>query len=237
MIRFTLFGIPVEIQPWFWLTTAILGGGFHANSREGLIAMLLFMIAAFISILVHEFGHALVGRKFGGGWPRITLHAMGGLAHCEGARFSSSGLLKMIAAGPGAGMAFGALIICGLYVALPAADAANLVTFSLLGVLQSPASPELKAIFSNHLPAVILLRHFLWINFWWSLVNLLPILPLDGGRIAELFVRPRHRMFQIGAIAATGMALFGWLAMGSLFVAVMFGFFAWNNYRAMKNFG
>lgn len=237
MLRFTLFGIPVEIQPWFWLTAGLLGGGLRADTREGLIGTVLFMLAAFVSILVHEFGHALTGRKYGGGRPRITLWAMGGLAQCDGARLDRGGLLRMTAAGPGAGFAFAAVIIAGLYLTFPAEDAANLLRFSLLGSFQSMPSPRLRELFTENYQLVMLLRHFLWINFWWGMVNLLPVMPLDGGRIAELFVIPRSRLFLIGGVTASAMAAYGWFGMGSLYVALLFGYLAWTNFQSMKNFG
>ena len=34
MLRFTLFGIPIVVEPWFWLTMAFLGGGLNALQRN-----------------------------------------------------------------------------------------------------------------------------------------------------------------------------------------------------------
>ena len=65
MVRFTIFGIPVQIQPFFWITLAIIGGALGADSRAAIFSILLFVLASFISILVHELGHALTARKFG----------------------------------------------------------------------------------------------------------------------------------------------------------------------------
>ncbi|OYU43704.1 MAG: hypothetical protein CFE44_16935, partial [Burkholderiales bacterium PBB4] len=67
MIRFTIFGVPVEIQPMFWLTGAFIGGAINARTKEQILGVLVFMIVEAISILVHELGHALVGRRLGGG--------------------------------------------------------------------------------------------------------------------------------------------------------------------------
>ena len=61
MIRFNLFGIPVQVQPWFWLTLVLIGGGVGANTADELLLLALFVVAGFVSILVHELGHALAG--------------------------------------------------------------------------------------------------------------------------------------------------------------------------------
>ena len=79
MIEFKLFGIPVRVEPLFWLTIAILGGGLSAKSSEGLLLVALFVLAAFVSVLIHEMGHAMMIRKFG--LPtEITLTTLGGYA-------------------------------------------------------------------------------------------------------------------------------------------------------------
>ena len=87
MLRFTIFGIPVVVEPWFWLVMALLGGGVTALQRSypaDYLCVVLFMMAGFISVLVHELGHALTGWKRGGGQVWIRLWAMGGLAYQQG---------------------------------------------------------------------------------------------------------------------------------------------------------
>ena len=59
MIQFSLFNIPIRVLPWFWVTMAFIGGVLYADTKEALFELLLFMLAGFISILVHELGHAL----------------------------------------------------------------------------------------------------------------------------------------------------------------------------------
>ncbi len=114
MIRFTVFGVPVEIQPWFWITAALLGGATHVQTRDQLLGVLVFMVVATLSILVHEFGHALTGRKLGGGAAHIVLWALGGLAYNQGGRFTRWQRFWMIFMGPGAGFLLLALVVAGL---------------------------------------------------------------------------------------------------------------------------
>lgn len=64
MLRFRLFNIPVFVHPWFWLTLALIGGGLRANDTTALIEVAMFVLAGFVSVLVHEFGHALMIKKY-----------------------------------------------------------------------------------------------------------------------------------------------------------------------------
>ncbi|NOZ40262.1 MAG: hypothetical protein GXP24_08560 [Planctomycetes bacterium] len=74
-VHFRVLGIPVRVHPFFWIITLIIGmRGDSAPPAE----VLSWIVAVFVSILIHELGHALVQRRFGG-QPRIVLHGMGGL--------------------------------------------------------------------------------------------------------------------------------------------------------------
>jgi Zn-dependent protease len=108
------------------------------------------------SILWHELGHALTMRAFGFP-PRIELTALGGLAHWPGgASPSAREALLVSAAGPGAGLLLGAAA----------------------WALERHAGPL-------PYPADVAFRAAIWVNVWWSLFNLLPLLPLDGARVLD----------------------------------------------------
>ena len=64
----------------FWALAAFLGGALRAQSAQDWHRVILFMVAVFISILIHELGHALAGIRFGASTPSIQLHGLGGLA-------------------------------------------------------------------------------------------------------------------------------------------------------------
>lgn len=234
MIRFPLFGIPVEIQPFFWVTTALLGGAINARTPDSILAMLLFMAAAFVSILIHELGHATVGMKYGGGRAHIQLTAFGGLAINEGARLHRDHRLWMIAAGPGAGFGFFIAILALLGLAFNPSDVADFAAMVLFGKRPTFQTAELVMFLRENPWIHLLLRHLLWINFWWGIINLLPVMPLDGGLIADLFVRPQRRVFLIGTVAAGAMAAVGLLWLESIYTALLFGFLAWQNYQNMQ---
>ncbi|HBF16361.1 MAG TPA: peptidase, partial [Verrucomicrobiales bacterium] len=58
-----------------------LGGGIGIKSRQDFLMILLWIVVLFVSILVHELGHALTSRKMTGVTPSIKLWGMGGLAY------------------------------------------------------------------------------------------------------------------------------------------------------------
>ena len=72
---FTLGGIPVRVQPWFFIMILFLGS-LYISVGWGYVAS--WLVIATLSILVHEYGHAIAFRYYGLR-PSITLHGMGGL--------------------------------------------------------------------------------------------------------------------------------------------------------------
>jgi Zn-dependent protease len=234
MIRFSLFGIPVEVQPFFWVVSALMGGAINADSKMAVFAMALFVAAAFISILIHELGHALTGRRLGGGYAKILLTSFGGLAFNHGGRFNRQQRFWMIAAGPGAGFLFLIVILALLALAFNGPDVMAFTTQVLFGTRAPFTSDDLIS-FMREKPFIhLFLRHLLWINFWWGIINLLPVMPLDGGQITDLYVRPQRLVFLIGLIAGAGMAALAFLWLGSTYTALLFGYLAWQNYQNMQ---
>src|SRR5688572_12787579 len=74
--HFSLFGVPVRVSPWFWLASALLSWSF---ADEGMLYVAISMGCVFVSILLHEMGHVMVGRVFGS-HGHIVLYGFGGLA-------------------------------------------------------------------------------------------------------------------------------------------------------------
>src|SRR6202011_2917389 len=98
-LHFALFGIPVRVHPMFWLMAVLLGANMTAGRPD---LMFFWVLAVFLSILVHELGHALVIRSFGS-QPWITLYGMGGLASHAATRTDPGTHILISLAGPGAG--------------------------------------------------------------------------------------------------------------------------------------
>ena len=108
-LKWRMFGIPVRVHPMFWLLAALLGW----NSEMPKLTILVWMPCVLVSVVVHELGHALTARRFGGGQPQIVLHFMG-LA-TSGALAQSRERIIHILAGPGAGLIVATIsCACGL---------------------------------------------------------------------------------------------------------------------------
>src|SRR5215813_11934918 len=75
MLNFRVGPFPVRVYPWFFLSAVLLGGDFGFGWQ-----MLAWVFVVFLSVLVHELGHAVVGRAFGGR-PEIQLQAFGGVTY------------------------------------------------------------------------------------------------------------------------------------------------------------
>jgi membrane-associated protease RseP (regulator of RpoE activity) len=109
-----------------------------------------------VGILAHELGHAFAGRRLGLE-PWIRLMAFGGMTGWIRPRPLTPGQQILISvAGPAVGISIGgAVLVAGL-----------------------------AGVFADASPAVLqVLDYVLWVNLGWGILNLLPILPLDGGHI------------------------------------------------------
>lgn len=208
MLQFNIFGIPVTVQPFFWITLAILGsGGFRGgDTRMALLCMALFVLAGFISILVHELGHALTARKFGARC-HIVLEAFGGYAAYAGIAMSRLQSFLITAAGPLFQIIFGFLIF-GIAKQLP------------------PLQPT----------ADYFIHQLIVISWVWAAFNLLPILPLDGGRLLESVLGP-HRIkttLWVTIITAVSVGILLFTTTRSIFAPIFLGMFAWQAWKTLQ---
>lgn len=206
MVRFSILGIPVEVQPFFWVTLVILGGALDANSATAILGIGLFVVAGFISILVHELGHALMARKFGA-YSAITLQAFGGYAAYSGVHLSRTQSFTVTAAGPAVQL--------------------------LLGLAGWLLFPHLPALNPN---AHYFLGTLIWISIAWAVLNLLPVLPLDGGQMLNAVLGPQRIRLTLWVTVI--VAVVGGLAMygltGSLLFSLFLGMFAWQAFQALR---
>jgi Zn-dependent protease len=190
---FSLFGIPVRVLSSFWIFSLILGVGGATSAPAALRGILTVTAVWFISVLLHELGHALAARRYGL-QPSITLHFMGGLTHFEGGRLSRAQSCLVSFAGPAVGLLFGALVF--------------------VVARSSSPSPLARDIINS----------LLYINIGWTIINLLPVIPFDGGHIMASLLGPRRALaaWVISALVAAPAAAAG-LLKGSLWIAFIFG--------------
>lgn len=251
MIRFSIFGIPVSVDPIFWLIAFMLGGGLNAltgsDTQAAIMAGLVWVVAMFISILVHELGHALTGLKLGGGRAWIQLWAFGGLAYNQGGRFTQRNRAIMIAMGPGAGFLLYLLILIIAMVLLNPTIALGLAHYSLAKIyipivalftenqLYAPSIEFFNFITnpSNGMK-IRIFENFFTINLFWGLVNLLPVMPLDGGQLLNTYHKSPKQVHLISTITAIIVVITGAIAFKDLFLPILFGYLAFNSFNAYK---
>lgn len=206
MIQFSLFGIPIQIQPFFWVTMALLGGAIRASTSQALLELGLFVIAGFVSILIHELGHALTIKAFKLR-PSITLQAFGGYASYPSGILTRPQSFMVTAAGP------------ALQLILAAG------AFFLMDVPNIQDNPN-----TRYFVGTLFL-----ISTFWALLNLLPILPLDGGQLLNAVLGPARIRITLWVTIITAIVA-GVLLMrftGPLFL-IFLGFFAYQAFQALK---
>ena len=215
MIRFRLFGFPVTVEPWHWAILAFCGGALGIKDSEDLLPVLLFMAAGVVSIIIHELGHALTMRLFGGRHISIVLHGWGGYAISQGAPFSRGQHILISLAGPLLQVA------CGLLVLIAVIMSAD----------TSSGAPGLEAS-----PVYQLLSSFIYVSLFWAVLNLIPVYPMDGGQILRGILGPRRIQltFQISIIVAISVGVLGLIYLRLFLLPIFMVFFAVENYKALK---
>lgn len=223
-LSFRLFGVSVRVHPLFWLITAILG---WSAVEMGLSYLLVWVACVFASILLHEFGHVLMGRVFGSDG-HIVLYSFGGLAIGSSDVPRRWQRIAVLLAGPGAQL----LLWGGLRLLL------------WQGVLNRTllTSPLL----------LIAVADLLTINLYWPLMNLLPVWPLDGGQISRELLTGTNareglrRSLQLSVWCAgllAFLAVISWLAPDirlptflslGFFGVLLFGSLAYSSYLTLQ---
>jgi Zn-dependent protease len=189
------------------------------GSRRDPVLLLEWVVVVLVSIVVHELGHALVARAFGL-MPQIRLYQMGGLTSwTSGKQLNPLRHLAISLAGPAFGFVFGGLV---LLLGKSALD------------LQTP------------LVAVIYFD-LLWVNIGWSIFNLLPILPMDGGQVLvtlESWLRKRDERLlshTISLVAALAIAVIAfnarslWIGFLGIYFAYLNGSYLFARWQAFRD--
>lgn len=211
-LRFSLFGIPVRVHPFFWLFSALLG--WNQDPRLTLV----WIACVFLSILVHEFGHALTAKYFGYP-PHVVLYSFGGYAAFQPYwGYTTRRAVLILFAGPGAGF---------------------LLFFVILGVQELLRRFEL---FPRNEEQLLLLVWALgslkYINLWWGLVNLLPVYPLDGGQISRHLMTHWRRdgvdlSVKISLVVAVGCAVY-FFSNQQQYAGILFALLAYESYQMLR---
>ena len=228
-LNFRLFRFPVRVHPWFWLATLIFGADLFDPDRPEFL--LAWIAIAFASFLVHELGHAAAFRAFGVG-SHVVLYSLGGLAVPWDDLRGRWRRVAVSLAGPAAGFLL-ALAVWATNQSAPWAGTNLLTRFVYLELL--------------------------WINVVWGAVNLLPVIPLDGGKVSQelcthfLRTRGTRAALRISVVTAGAVAVYSlacmarvpqvldfvrtmpwWFPVGGIWTLVLFGVLAYMSYQQLQ---
>ena len=232
-LRFSIAGIPVRVHPLFWVIALLFGSG--SNSIFGIFT---WVVAIFVSILVHEMGHALAFRRYGQD-SFIVLHFAGGVTVPQssgwgtgyGREFNSNEQIVISLAGPFAGFFLAVLVLAG-----SVAMGGTIVFNTILGFIPFPLVylPVGGQILNSFLLSL------LWVNIFWGIVNLLPVMPLDGGHVARHVLVQRdpwgglRTSLWVSVITGAVVAVIGLIFLQSIYMAFLFGMLAFQSFQMLQ---
>lgn len=173
---------------WIWLMHYRIGG--TPAAMEGIA----FIVAVFVCVVLHEFGHIAAARRFGIKTPDITLLPIGGVARLERMPEEPGQEFVIAIAGPLVNVAIAAVLI------------------AILG-----SSAGLEQIAGVEDPHSGFLARLAGVNVFLVLFNMIPAFPMDGGRVLRAALASRltwSRATQIAATIGQGLAfVFGFVGL------------------------
>jgi Zn-dependent protease len=192
----SISGIEVRIHLTFLLFLAWIWFSYYEIAGvDGATQGVLFILALFACVLLHEFGHAFAARAFGIQTPDITLLPIGGVARLSRIPDEPWQELLVAVAGPLVNVVIAAALIFVVHEAAP------------LDQLESIENPRVE-----------LLAKLASVNIVLVLFNLIPAFPMDGGRVLRALLAMAMPYSRATLIAARiGQALAICLAVYSFF--------------------
>lgn len=182
-------GIDLRVHATFFILLAWWGVTYYrAFGVAGAVRGVLFTLALFASVVLHELGHALAARRFGVPTRHITLLPIGGVASLEYIPDKPKQELAIALAGPAVTLAIAVTIaavlrVSGLSMSIP---------------------PDAIATGGGR----ELLAQLMWVNVSLLVFNLLPAFPMDGGRILRASLALRHDYLRATELAAAAGRVF-----------------------------
>ncbi|MEZ4461634.1 MAG: site-2 protease family protein [bacterium] len=211
---FKMHGHPVYLEAWFFVLVAYFAFS-NVRTSEDLLSGLLWAPILFISVLWHEYGHALAIDKFGYGKSMIVLQGLGGVTVNQGRAHTPPGQSIVIS------------------LAGPAFSFSLTVVFGLIALIVKPTG--LVGEFVSWMAMA---------NLAWTVFNLIPIFPMDGGNVMrsvlQKFMKNTRRAWEVTAwislflVAALVVASFTFLQQSLLFTLILVFVLAMPNIQVLK---
>lgn len=213
----TYFGIDLFVH-WtfaFLLAFVVYTAWVSGADRDGIVFAIVQLLAVFLCVTLHEYGHALAARQYGVGTYDITLLPIGGVARLS--RIPRVPLQEFVIAiaGPAVNVVIAMLLFAFIF-----AIGQGWIFTTFIKVLLGSASAEqltaldvkLSEVISDPSPLALVLS-LLLINMMLVAFNLIPAFPMDGGRVLRSLLAmvmpylPATRLAQrIGMVCAVLMA-------------------------------
>lgn len=182
-----LFGVPIRLHFTFVLLLLfLLFIGFGPNQSAA--TMVIYILALFGSVLLHELGHAVVARRYGINTLEIVMFPIGGLARLDRQPRAREELWIALA-GPMVNLLIAGGIIGWMFATGGVAQ---------IQQMQTPTDANLA-------------QRIAVGNLILALFNMLPAYPMDGGRVLRSLLaiwKPEDEATQIASAAGKGMAFF-----------------------------
>ncbi len=183
-------GTTIRIHITFLMLLAWIGVAHYAQGGAAAAAQgLALIILLFLCVLLHEFGHVFMARRYGVRTPDITLLPIGGVARLERIPEEPTQELLIALAGPAVNLVIGVALYLAVYA-------------SMGGLIL----PEAANVENAHAG---LLTRLASVNLFLVVFNLIPAFPMDGGRALRALLAYRlgyGRATQIAAATGQGVA-------------------------------
>jgi Zn-dependent protease/CBS domain-containing protein len=206
-------GIRVQIHLTFVVLLLWIGLSLYATEQSASTALrgVGFVLALFLCVLLHEFGHALTARRFGVRTRDITLLPIGGVARLERMPDKPVQELLVAIAGPAVNIVIAILLVV------------------VLGALGRPVSAESLSNADMGLAGPGLLERLLVVNVMLVAFNMIPAFPMDGGRVLRALLAMRWpyavataRAASVGKLFAALFAVLGFYTNPFLILIAVF---------------